>query len=183
MKQACLKTLWSCIALVCWLGPISSVRAADSLSWRQDKDRVDAEIGGWDLPKLLENLASVTGWHIYLEPGSKHTVSTKFKDRPPAEALRLLLGDLSFALLPQTNGSPKLYVFRTSLQEATQLIRPAQKKTDPTAKPIPNELVVTLKPGANIDELAKKLGAKVVGRAKGSNTFRLAFDTADAAQS
>jgi hypothetical protein len=44
-------------------------------------------------------------------------------------------------------------------------------------------LVVTLKPGANIDELAKKLGAKVVGRAKGSNTFRLSFDTADAAQS
>jgi hypothetical protein len=183
MKQICpaLTSLGFCLALLGWLGQSGSIWAADALSWQADKNRVDAEISGWDLPKLLEHLANTTGWQIYLEPGSKRIVSTKFKDRPPAEALRLLLGDLSFALLPQTNASPKLYVFRTSLQEATQLIRP--KKMDPTAKPIPNELVVTLKPGANIDELAKKLGAKVLGRAKGSNTFRLGFDTADAAQS
>jgi hypothetical protein len=56
------------------------------------------------------------------------------------------------------------------------------KKADPTAKPIPNELIVTLKPGAKIDELAKKLGAKVIGRADGLNAYRLQFESAEAAE-
>src|SRR6185295_15344753 len=123
---------------------------------------------------LLGKIASATGWRIYLEPGTKHTVSTKFSNLPPGEALRLLLGNLSFGLLPQTNAPPKLFVFRTSLQEATQLITPAGKKNaTPAAKPIPNELIVTLKPGMKIDELAKRLGAKVAGSVEGLNTHRL----------
>jgi len=134
------------------------------------------------LSKLLRNLAQVTGWDIYVEPDTKHTVSTKFTDRPPGEALKLLLGDLSFALLPaQTNGVPRLFVFRTSLQEATELIKAPEKAATKTAKPIANELIVTLKPGANIDDLAKKLGAKVIGRADKFRTYRLQFDDAEAA--
>src|SRR5262249_32980626 len=91
----------------------------------------------------------------------------------------LLLGNLSRVILPQTNGPTKLLVFRTTEREATQLIRP--KPEDKTAKPISNELIVTLKKGARIDELAKKLGARVVGRADGLNAYRLQFDnSADA---
>src|SRR5258707_2196102 len=81
---------------------------ADLLSWRQDENKVAAEITSWSLPKLLENVAEATGWQIFLEPGTEKTVSAKFKDRPPGDALRLLLGDLSFALLPQTNAPAKL---------------------------------------------------------------------------
>jgi hypothetical protein len=60
---------------------------------------------------------------------------------------------------------------------------PAAKKRGPpkSAKPIANELVVTLKPGAKIDELARKLGAKIIGRVDRLNTFRLQFEDADAA--
>jgi hypothetical protein len=163
-----------CVALPC--------RAADSLSWRQDQNRVAAEISSWELPKVLQTIASATGWQIFVEPNTHRKVSTKFKDRPPGEALSLLLGDLSFALLPQSNSPPKLFVFRTSLQEATKLIQPVETKPNPTAKPIPNELIITMKKGAKIDELAKKLGAKVIGRADRLNAYRLSFDSADAAQ-
>ena len=154
-----------------------SLRAADSLNWKPDS--VAAEISSWDLPKVLQKLTEVTGWQIYVEPDAKQTISTKFKDRPQGEALRSLLGDLNFALLPAlSNGPPRLFVFRTTMQEATQLVKLPEKKV---AKPIPNELVVRLKPGKNIDEIAKKVGAKVIGRADKFNTYRLQFEDAEAA--
>ena len=156
--------------------------AADSLHWRKDADRVDAEINGWDLSRLLEELTTVTDWQIFVEPNARHTVSTKFKDRTPGEALRLLLGDLSFALLPQTNGPSKFFVFRTSLQDATRLVRAPEKAAPAKAgKSIPNELIVTLKKGAKIDDLARLLGAKLIGRADELNAYRLQFDSADSA--
>jgi hypothetical protein len=177
-QQLCRRSLASGLLLCCLQVAMLDGTAADSLTWRQDENKVAAEISSWDLPKLLQTIAGATGWQIFLEPNTHKKISSKFKDRPPGEALRLLLGDLSFALLPQSNAPPKLFVFRTSLQEATELIRAPEKKP---AKPIPNELIVTLKPGAKIDELAKKLGAKVIGRSNGLNAYRLSFDSADAA--
>src|SRR5882762_9717821 len=170
------------ILLASLLFPAPRVAGSDQLVWQANQ--VAAEISSWDLHKLLENLAEASGWQIYVEPETKHVVSTKFKDRSQGEALRLLLGDLSFALLPsQTNGPARLFVFRTSLQEATQLIKVPQKRpSEKTGKPIPNELIVTLKPGVNIDELAKKLGAKVTGRADKLNTYRLQFEDAEATE-
>jgi hypothetical protein len=160
---------------------VGQIRAVDSLKWQGD--RVAAEIGSWNLDQLLEKLVEVTGWEIYIEPDTTRKISVKFKDRPQGEALRLLLGDLNFALLPaQGKGAPRLFVFRTSVQEATQLVKAAPKAPDKTAKPIPNELIVTLRPGANIDELAKKLGAKVTGRADALNTYRLEFESEEAAK-
>jgi hypothetical protein len=42
--------------------------------------------------------------------------------------------------------------------------------------------VVRLKPGCNADEVAKTLGSKVVGRSPATETYRLSFETAEAAQ-
>src|SRR6185369_16261670 len=170
------------LGLLACLGAMADrATAADSLSWEAKQNKVTAEISSWDLHKLLGKVAAATGWHIYLEPETQHRVSTKFKDRPPGEALALLLGDLSFALVPPTNGPARLYVFRTTIQGATELIKAPEIKFDPKAKPIPNELVLTLKPGANAEALAKKLGAKIVGRVDGMNAYRFSFDSADAA--
>jgi len=186
MELRCLSKLrdwWWKPVLAIWLTALAvpSLDAAEGLTWYAKSERVDADIRDWELPKLLEKVAVATGWQIYLEPGTKHTVSTKFSNLPPGEALRLLLGNLSFGLLPQTNSSPKLFVFRTSLQEATELISPPEKgKIASSAKPIPNELIVTLKPGTKIEELAKRLGAKVLSSAEGLNTHRLQFEDADA---
>ena len=158
--------------------------AADSLSWRKDKDSVDADIGSWSLIQTLEKIGEATGWEIYIEPGTKREVSTKFKNRPRDKALDFLLGDLGRVLLPQTNGQPaRLLVFRSNKRDATQLVSKPKDKDDPTKIPIPNELVVTLKPGESIEELAKKLGAKITGRSDALNTYRLEFENADAARS
>lgn len=157
----------------------ADVQNKDTLLWRTNDNRVTAEISAMPVTTVLEQIASLTSWQIYVEPDTRHTVSTKFKELPPGEALRLLLGELSFALVPQKQAPSRLYVFRTTMQEATQLIKAS--KLDPTGKPIANELVVTLKPGGNIDELARKYGAKVIGRIPGSNAYRLSFDSADAA--
>jgi hypothetical protein len=80
----------------------------------------------------------------------------------------MLLGDLNFALVPESDSPWRLYVFRTTMKNATESV---------TAKPkhVPNELVVRVKPGTNIDALAKMLGAKVIGRNDKYGLYRLQF--------
>ena len=154
--------------------------AADTLRWQTN--RVSADIKSANLFQLLERIAGVTGWHILVEPETNHKVSAKFENLPPGEALHLLLGDLNFALVPATNASPRLFVFRTTMKNATQLLRPAPAESAGKGKVIPNELIVRLKPGANIDELAKLLGAKVTGRIASLNAYRLQFEDQAAAE-
>ena len=87
--------------------------AADSLTWRKDKNSVDADVNSWSLIQTLEKIGEATDWEIYLEPGTKRNVSTTFKNRPRDKALDFLLGDQGRVLLPQTNGQPaRLLVFR-----------------------------------------------------------------------
>ncbi len=156
---------------------------ADTLVWRQKTDRVTADVSTWDVRELLEHVAADTGWQVYLDPGAVRPVSAKFANLPSNDALRRLLGELNYVILPQTNGPAQLYVFRTARGQATRLIAPVKK----VAQPVPKELVVTLKPGSkvNIDELARKLGAKVIGRMDAQNTYELQFSdqaSADAAR-
>ena len=151
-----------------------STSAADTnlLVWHKAANRVDADIRGEPLWPLLETIARETGWRIYVEPGTTRSASAKFKDLPSDDALRMLLGDLNFARVPRTNAASQLYVFRTMMQNATRLVR----ATNAPAKHVPNELLVKLKPGVNIDDLAKLLGAKVVGRMDKLGIYRLQFD-------
>jgi hypothetical protein len=152
--------------------------AADSLEWRKDKDSVDADITSWSLIKTLEQISEATGWQVYVEPGTQKKVSTRFKDRPRDRALDLLLGDLGRALLPGTNGGPpRFLVFRNTQRDATRLVRGRGK-----AKPIPNELIVRMKKGKSVDELAEKLGAKVLGKSDAMNSGRLQFKDEEAAE-
>jgi hypothetical protein len=165
-------------ALLCALCPLlfpSSARA-DTLVWRQKQDLVSADVNSWDVRELLEHVAATTGWQIYLDPGAIRPVSAKFKDLPSTDALHALLGDLNFLILPQTNGPAQLFVFRTTRGQATRRIAPAKK----IAVPVPNELVVTLKPGSKtkIEDLARALGAKIIGRMDAQNTYLLQFPDA-----
>jgi len=169
-----------------WLlcGP-DRVSAADSLVWHAQDNRIDAQVESWDLPRLLENLAAATGWEILVEPGTQRSISARFKNLNVRDALRDLLGNLNYALLPQTNASPKLFVYQSSLQDATQLIRPVAKTRtrSRTNRPIPDELIVTLKGGSrqSIEELARRLGAKILGRVDSLNAYRLQFPDETAA--
>ena len=157
------------------------VAAAESFTWNTNRNRVSANITTGDVITVLERVAAATGWQIFLEPGTSDRVSAKFDNVPPGDALRLLLRDVNFVLLPETNASARLYVYRSSRQNATQLVRPREEP--PASKPIPNELIVRLKPGAKIEDLARQLGAKVVGRIDSLNAYRLQFDDAAATSS
>jgi hypothetical protein len=155
----------------------------NSLTWKTNSNLVSADLHDADLLKVLQKVSAATGWKIYLEPGTSRTVSAKFTDLAPGNAMHMLLGDINFALVPETNNHPKLFVFRTGIKNATQLVVVAKAKEvkDAHGKLIPNELIVRLKPGAKIDELAKSLGATVIGKIDSLNAYRLKFDDEAAA--
>ncbi|HZR21248.1 MAG TPA: S8 family serine peptidase [Verrucomicrobiae bacterium] len=176
-RQAPFRLLLLCLTVGCLL-PWSG-EAEDALIWNTNKNQVSADIKSESLPRLLVQIATATGWRVFVEPDTARAVSAKFKDATPGEALRLLLGDINYALVPGTNSSPRLFVFRTSPEHATQQVQPSRAgPKNKESKVIPNELIVRLKPGAKIDELAKLLGAKVIGRIDSLNAYRLQFDDA-----
>jgi hypothetical protein len=169
------------LAASCLMAPLTvplKAHAVDSFSWNTNRNLVTADITSTELTALLKKIASATGWRVFLEPGTTRNISAKFNEVAPGEALRLLLGDVNFAVVPQTNSRPHLYVFRTSRANATQAVEPAKRGRHAESTVIPNELIVRLKPGAKIDELAKLLGARVLGHIDGLNAYRLQFDDA-----
>ena len=54
--------------------------AADTLNWRTNQNLVSADIKSGELSKLLGQIATSTGWKVYLEPGTTRDVSAKFKN-------------------------------------------------------------------------------------------------------
>src|SRR5262245_33832146 len=177
MRLALIPTFGVLLALVALFESSATIWGADSLNWRARQNRVDAQIESMDLQTLLAKISSATSWSVYVEPDTTRKVSVKFKNTPSGQALKLLLGDLNFALVPQTDAPSKLYVFRTVLRQATQFVAAAEKPNDRSQNAIPNERILTLKPGAkeSIDDLAKRLGAKIVGKLEGTNSYRLQF--------
>jgi len=155
----------------------------DILEWNADKTHITAEVGSLPLSRLLQVIADNTGWEVFVEPEVKSTASAKFNKLPIGEGLRVLLGDLNYALVPQTNAPSRLFVYQTTMKAATERVysKIAKLRSD-GVKPIPNELIVTVKPGTDIEALARKLGAKVAGRVDGLNTYRLQFDSPEAMQ-
>jgi hypothetical protein len=146
--------------------------------------QIDAQFEAWPLEKVLATLAAATGWRVYVVPDTEDTITASFKQLDTADALQRLLGAFNFALLPQADGSTALFVFRRSADEATRLVAQANpaSRLRPGA-PIPGELVVVLKAGAreSIEELTKRVGARVVGRLARQRAYRLAFhDDTDA---
>ncbi|MCW5553624.1 MAG: S8 family serine peptidase [Verrucomicrobiae bacterium] len=176
---------WLTIGLWLGLGLLSASGASGTnlLVWNKQTDRVDADVRGWELASLLERVSAETGWQVYLEPDTQHRASVKFRNLASGDALRSLLGDLNFALVPQTNAAARLYVFRTGMHKATRLIRPdGEGSTDKLPRRVPNQLIVRLKPGADIDAWARMLGAKVIGRIPELDAYLLEFPDAAAVE-
>lgn len=173
------------LLLAGWLTAFLSVRAdaTNTLVWNVAADQVSADVRGEALWPLLEDIAHQTGWHIFVEPGINRKSDTKFKDLPRGEALKKLLGDLNFAFVPQTNGPDFLYVFATVMRNATRQVAGAVGlgKANLLGKHVPNELLLKVKPGTDIEALAKALGAKIIGRDDKLGLYRLQFKDAAAA--
>jgi hypothetical protein len=172
----------SLLTLAVWIGGLQCARAetTNRLTWDRDKGKVSADLRDWGLLNLLEEMASQSGWHIFVEPDSDFRASAKFQELSPGEALRRLLGNLNYTMMPQTNGPQRLYVFRTVMKNATQQVRSANSRTAPKPRRVPNELIIRVKPGTDVEALAKSLGAKVVGSIPELNAYRLQFENEEA---
>ncbi|HEY5041095.1 MAG TPA: S8 family serine peptidase [Verrucomicrobiae bacterium] len=153
----------------------------NSLVWNPANDRVSADVRGEALWPLLEDIAHQTGWRIFVEPETARNVDVKFSDLPSGDALHKLLGDLNFAFVPQTNGPSQLYIFKTRQENATLRVPAAPVAKAGPQKHVPNQLLLKLKPGADIDAIAKLYGANVIGRDDKLGIYLLEFPDAAAA--
>lgn len=173
LKQA-LRTL-QVLAICVWAtaaGAAAPGAGDDKFVFHKAEDAMDADVRNLGLVPLLKRITQETGWRVYYEPVADFRASVKFSGLPTTLALRRLLGDLNFAIVPQTNGTPYLYVFEKSRNEATQRVNAA-----PTlARRVPNELIIRARPGVDVEALAKSLGARIVGRIPELNAYRLQFD-------
>lgn len=175
------RLLWMAVLIGLIFCPdLVTLRAGEqvnTLKWHKGSETVDANVHDWNVIQLLEHVAESTGWNVFVQPGIELKASAKFEGLASGDALHRLLGDVSFAVLPDKTGLPnRLYVFKTTRNDATLRVRAPELPA--SAKPIPNQLVVTLKPDSKvkIDELAKSLGAKVIGRSESQNTYLLQFE-------
>ena len=165
--------------MVLWLlAGVAGARAAgtNTLVWDTSQNQVSADIRGEALWPLLEDIAHQTGWHIFVEPGASQNASVKFRALPEGVALKKLLGNLNFALVPQTNSPNELYVFTTRMENATQRVVTKAVAKAKAMKHVAKQLLVKLKPGANIDLIAKERHAKVVSRNDKLGIYLLEFD-------
>ncbi|HSY75153.1 MAG TPA: hypothetical protein VK810_06765, partial [Dongiaceae bacterium] len=158
---------------------LSAGAVTNFLVWQTATGNVSADIRGEALWPLLTDIAHQTGWHIFVEPGIDRKTDVKFSNLTAGAALKMLLGDLNFAFVPKTNEANQLYVFATTLRAATQRVNVVSTSKTAAQKHVANELIVKVKPGTDIDGLAKSLGAKVIGRDDKLGIYRLQF--ADAA--
>src|SRR5262249_18375586 len=131
---------------------------------------------------LLARVAAATGWKVYVDPELNENVSVKFRGVSQPEALRFLLGNMNYALVPGSKGHARLYVYKSNLAQATSVVLP-----DKTAKPtnwLSKELIVTVPPGTKKDiaKVASELGGKVVATSEGLNAYRLQFPDDQAAE-
>ena len=174
-----LRSLAACLVCLLFLRLPPVARAVELLQWDSSRGLATAQIDSAELQSVLRRIGSATGWQIYVEPELEYRVSVKFQDATPAEALKLILGDLNFALLAPRGGPSRLFVFRNSLDEAAPLLpAPVRAGEDLSeAAIVANELVVVMKPdqSTNIDALAARLGARVVGRIEAERAYRLSF--------
>lgn len=181
---------WLALAAACCLtllpGPAHAAETPGSLQWNRAERRVDADLEGWPLSQVLERVAAATGWEVFVEPDLQARIGARFSGKREREALAILLADLNFALIPQSNAPARLLVFRSSTSGATLAIRPPA----PPSAVVPqgtnslsNELIVRLKKGSRTDihALARRLGGRVVGSLDSLGAHRLAFDDAAAA--
>ena len=158
---------------------ITTQPAAAEIIWHAEKEMLEARIPKQNLSAVLPRLAQATGWRIFVEPGTDPVVGTTFRSLPAPEALERLLGNQSFALQTPPNGQSRLLIYRTTASGATEEVPVAggESAEHTLVERVGNELLVKLKPDSKttIEELAAKLGAKIVGKIEGLDIYRLRF--------
>ncbi len=165
-----------------------AVLDSSGIVWRPD-NTVSASIENWPLDQVLQALSDLRKWQVLVEPDLKSSVTTRFKNLPQTDALRRLLNDVNFVIIPSRKGPSRMLVYETSSKNAVRRIVPTKrlaKRDKPEKKDdgkIDNELIVTIDPksGIDIEALARQLGAKIKGKIDGLDIYQLEFEDAEAA--
>ena len=167
-----------------WVGPGVIAATAPTIKWDKTNETITADVESAKLIKVLQEISTCTGWYIFVEPGVDQQISVRFSNLSQKEALPKLIGNLSYALVPKTNSPPWLFVFKNAIKNATEYVRPGNSKSARRGI-IPNELVVSVKPGqsSNLEALAKSLGATIVSKSDELGLYRLRFSDPDSAKS
>lgn len=174
------RRLWLALMLV----PVMLTGATNappvSIRWHAATDRYDASIQGLPIGRVLARLSAQTGWKIFIEPGVKSDVRTRFTGLPARDALPRILGGLNFSLTTGTNGVTVMRVFKSAASSAGKEV-----EADGGEGIIGDELIVRVKKGGKLDAatLAKLSGGQVVGTNDATGAFRLKFDSDEAAAS
>ena len=103
---------------------------ADYLIWHPKARTFDFRIRDLPLEKFLGIVKAETGWEVKVEPGLTQLVGGKFRDKPAADAIRLMLGRTRFALLPRVEGGTRLTVYSGSVRDATEDVKAVAQKID-----------------------------------------------------
>ncbi len=157
-------------------------KPAPPLSWNEAENKVSASVDDWKLDRLMKELAKVTNWQILVEPGTDVIVSAKFQDQTTREALNRLLREVNYAVVREADSPTKLLIFRTNAKNATQPVKSiTEEEALIEAARIANELIISVKPGTNIESLAARYGAKVIAGIPELGLYRLRFEDADKA--
>ena len=101
---------------------LSEAAAADSVVWHPKARTFDMNVRAMGLEQLLGVIKAETGWEVLVEPGLKGRVEVKFRNKSAADAMRFLLGDKRFSLVPRTKGGTRLMVYESNLRGATQKV-------------------------------------------------------------
>ena len=150
--------------------------------WHKETRKIDANVSGLSLSKVLAKLSRATGWKVYLQPGTDRPLQVKFKGLDRGAALRLMLGDLNYAVVPALTGGTEIRIYQNNPAAATELVVDKNDRS-PSKDWLARELVVSLAPNSklSIDELAKKLQGTIVARSDEMKSYRLRFDSEESA--
>ena len=145
--QLRLKRILTCMLCLLCLPVLEVAEAADSVVWNPKARTFDMNVRAMELKKLLGVIKAETGWEVLVEPGLEGRVGAKFRNKPAADAMRFLLGNKRFSLVPRTKGGTKLMVYQSALRGATQQVAEAmlEYKAEPLAPGGDDGRLLTLK--------------------------------------
>ena len=123
---------WICLALVCMAWDVWS---ANQVVWHPKARTFDLRVKNVPLDKFLGMVKAETGWEVKMEPGLQQIVSGKFRDKPAADAIRLMLGRVRFALLPRVEGGTRLLVYAGNTRGATRTVEAVEQATTDDGDP------------------------------------------------
>ena len=100
----------------------SDAWSANQVVWYPKARTFDLRVKDVPLEVFLGMVKAETGWEVKVEPGLQQIVSGKFRNKPAADAIRLMLGRVRFAFLPRLEGGTRLLVYAGNTRSATQSV-------------------------------------------------------------